>query len=69
MQMHWQMICADRQWCDFVSFDPRMPDHLMLYVQRVGRDAEMQTYLETEVAQFLAEVEADVNELQKKGTM
>jgi putative phage-type endonuclease len=69
MQMHWQMICADRQWCDFVSFDPRMPDHLMLYVQRVERDAEMQAYLETEVAQFLAEVEADVNELQKKGTM
>jgi len=69
MQMHWQMICADRQWCDFVSFDPRMPDHLMLYVQRVERDAEMQEYLETEVAQFLAEVEADVNELQKKGTV
>ena len=41
----------------------------MLYVQRVERDAEMQEYLETEVAQFLAEVEADVNELQKKGTM
>jgi putative phage-type endonuclease len=69
MQMHWQMICADRQWCDFVSFDPRMPDHLMLYVQRVERDADMQMYLETEVAKFLAEVEADVNELQKKGTM
>ena len=66
MQMQWQMICADRQWCDFVSFDPRMPDHLMLYVQRVERDAEMQAYLETEVAQFLQEVEADVNELNMK---
>jgi putative phage-type endonuclease len=67
MQMHWQMICADRQWCDFVSFDPRMPDHLMLYVQRVERDADMQMYLETEVAKFLQEVEQDVIELQKKG--
>jgi putative phage-type endonuclease len=36
LQMQWQMACADRQWCDFVSFDPRMPDHLMLYIQRVA---------------------------------
>jgi putative phage-type endonuclease len=67
LQMQWQMICAGRQWCDFVSFDPRMPDHLMLYVQRVERDADMQMYLETEVAKFLQEVEQDVIELQKKG--
>ena len=67
MQMQWQMICADRQWCDFVSFDPRMPGHLMLYVQRVKRDADMQMYLEAEVAKFLQEVEQDVIELQKKG--
>jgi putative phage-type endonuclease len=69
LQMQWQMACADRQWCDFVSFDPRMPDHLMLYIQRVERDNDMLTILEVEVAQFLKEVEADVNELQKKGTM
>ena len=69
LQMQWQMACADRQWCDFVSFDPRMPDHLMLYVQRIERDADMQAYLETEVAQFLNEVEADVNELNMKGTI
>ena len=61
--MQWQMICADRQWCDFVSFDPRMPDHLTLYVQRIERDPVMEVYLEAEVSQFLKEVEAQVNAL------
>lgn len=28
----------DRKWWDFCSFDPRMPKHLRLYVQRVYRD-------------------------------
>ena len=47
-----------RAWCDFVSFDPRMPDHLQVYVQRIKRD---DAYIETlagEVQAFLAEVEA-----------
>jgi len=67
MQMQWQMICADRQWCDFVSFDPRMPDHLMLYVQRVHRDNDMLETLENEVRAFLAEVDKDVKALSKIG--
>jgi putative phage-type endonuclease len=67
LQMQWQMACADRQWCDFVSFDPRMPDHLMLYVQRVERDNDMLAILEAEVSTFLSEVEADVKKLNKIG--
>lgn len=67
LQMQWQMRCADRQWCDFVSFDPRMPDHLMLYIQRVQRDDDMLATLESEVGAFLAEVDADVKALSKIG--
>ncbi|MGL4641093.1 MAG: lambda exonuclease family protein [Shewanella sp.] len=67
LQMQWQMRCADRQWCDFVSFDPRMPDHLMLYIQRVQRDDDMLATLESEVGTFLAEVDADVKALSKIG--
>ena len=67
LQMQWQMACADRQWCDFVSFDPRMPDHLMLYVQRVERDNDMLAILEAEVSTFLSEVEADVKKLNEIG--
>ena len=67
LQMQWQMACADRQWCDFVSFDPRMPEHLMMYVQRVQRDDDMLATLETEVRAFLAEVDEDVKALSKIG--
>lgn len=67
LQMQWQMACADRRWCDFVSFDPRMPDHLMLYIQRVQRDDEMLATLESEVAVFLEEVDEDVKALSKLG--
>ena len=67
LQMQWQMACADRQWCDFVSFDPRMPEHLMMYVQRIERDNEMLATLESEVRAFLAEVEEDVKALSKIG--
>ena len=67
LQMQWQMACADRQWCDFVSFDPRMPDHLMLYIARVHRDNDMLATLESEVAEFLAEVDKDVEALSELG--
>jgi putative phage-type endonuclease len=67
LQMQWQMACADRQWCDFVSYDPRMPDHLMLYIQRVQRDDDMLATLESEVRAFLAEVDEDVKALSKIG--
>ena len=38
LQMQWQMDCTDRAWCDFVSYDPRMPEHMRLHVVRVARD-------------------------------
>jgi putative phage-type endonuclease len=67
LQMQWQMACADRQWCDFVSYDPRMPEHLMLYIQRVQRDDNMLLTLENEVRAFLVEVDEDVKALSKIG--
>lgn len=67
LQMQWQMICADRQWCDFVSFDPRMPDHLTLYVQRIERDPVIEVYLEAEVSQFLKEVSEQLDALNQRG--
>ena len=37
-QMQWQMACCGRAWCDFVSFDPRLPAEMQMFVQRVARD-------------------------------
>lgn len=45
-----------RKWCDFISFDPRMPEGLQLYRQRIERDEKFISNLVAEVAQFLAEV-------------
>ena len=62
-QMQWQMACTERSWCDFVSFDPRMPEGLQLFVKRVDRDDLYIAELEKEVVQFLKEVDDKVNKL------
>lgn len=59
-QMQWQMACTGRDWCDFVSFDPRMPEEMQLFVKRLDRDDAMIAELEAAVTDFLAEVDADV---------
>ena len=66
IQMHWQMICTGRQWCDFVSFDPRMPEGLRLFIKRVHKDAALAKSLEDEVIKFLAEVEIKLEQLNKQ---
>ena len=68
-QMQWQMACTGRQWCDFVSFDPRLPTELQLFVKRVQRDNDYILNLEMEVILFLAELENKImklNELKEK---
>jgi len=62
-QMMWQMACTGRSWCDFVSYDPRMPEGLQLFTTRVPRDDKVIAELETEVEKFLEEVAAMVLEL------
>lgn len=65
-QMHWQMICTGRQWCDFVSFDPRMPGDMQLFIQRVPYDEALARELETEAWKFLAEVNDTIEKLNTK---
>ena len=64
IQMQWQMACTGRAWCDFVSFDPRLPEAYQLFIQRVPRDAERIVFLEQEVALFLEELEAKLDALE-----
>jgi putative phage-type endonuclease len=65
-QVQGQMWLTGREWCDFVSFDPRMPADLQLYVQRVQRNPEFIAGLEREIITFLGEVDAIVQKLQAK---
>lgn len=62
-QMQWQMACAGRAWCDFASYDPRLPAEMRLFVQRVRRDDALIVELEREVEAFLAELDAKVAQL------
>lgn len=62
-QMQWQMACTGRQWCDFASYDPRMPETMSLFVTRVARDNKRIEELEDEVRGFLAETAKKVESL------
>ncbi len=64
-QMTWQMVCTGRKWCDFVSYDPRLPDNLQLFIQRIELDEEYGKKLESEVKGFLEEVNEKVEKLRK----
>ena len=64
-QMQWQMACTKRKWCDFVSFDPRMPPETQLFIQRVERDKERITEFEGMVVEFLTEMNEKIDRLTK----
>jgi putative phage-type endonuclease len=64
-QMQFQMACTGRQWCDFVSFDNRLPTELQLFVKRVPRDNVFIRLIEGEIVQFLAELDDKINKLMK----
>ena len=65
-QMQWQMACTGRLWCNFVSFDPRLPDAFQLFVKRVERDAEYIAMLEKEVGLFLRDIENKIFKLNER---
>jgi len=64
-QMQFQMACTGRKWCDFVSFDNRLPEELQLFVKRVPRDDVYIRLIEAEIVQFLAELDDKINKLMK----
>jgi putative phage-type endonuclease len=57
-QCLWVMRCAGREWCDFVSYDPRLPKGLKLFTQRLMRDEERIQKIEAAVIAFNDEIEA-----------
>ena len=65
MQMQWQMACTAREYCDFVSYDPRLPEHLQLKVVHVQRDQKEIDFLEGEVKAFLAEMNEKLEKLKE----
>jgi putative phage-type endonuclease len=64
-QMLWQMECTGRKWCDFVSYDPRMPEDLKLFVKRFERDGKRLDGIRGMVADFIGELEDKLTALEK----
>ena len=63
-QIQFQMACTCRQWCDFVSYDPRLPENMRLFVRRVARDDKRIAELEAEAEAFLQDIEARIIQLE-----
>lgn len=62
-QLQSELWCTGRQWVDYVSFDPRMPPHLRLYIQRIPRDDDYIKMLHEECSAFNREIDAMVEKL------
>ena len=65
-QMQCQMAVTGRKWCDFVSFDPRLPEKLQLFIVRLDRDDEYISKMESVVQEFLNEVTSAVIGLKER---
>jgi len=66
IQMQAQMSVTGAKWCDFVSFDPRMPERSQMLIVNVPRDPEFILYMEAEIQQFLNEVATEVKLMENK---
>ncbi len=56
-QIQGALWITGREWVDFISYSPTLPEHLRLYTFRVMRDEEYIENLEAEVIRFLDEAE------------
>lgn len=65
-QMQFQMWITGMRWCDFVSYDPRLPANICLYRHCVERDSMYIDRLASEVETFLAEVEKTIANITEK---
>ncbi len=66
LQIQWQLACTGRKWCDFVSFDPRFPEAMTLFIKRLERDDARIAEIENQAVLFLNDVEAQVRILQQR---
>jgi putative phage-type endonuclease len=62
-QVQWQMACTGRKYCDFMSYDPRLPEQYRIYLERIDRDDLFIAQLEEIVVNFLKEVDEEISKL------
>lgn len=62
-QMIAQMACTNRNWCDFVSYDDRLPEQLQYKRQRFELDPVRHDRMLAEIVNFLTELDQLEQEL------
>ena len=65
-QIQMQLDCTERKWCDFVCYDPRMPEGAQLYVQRIERDEMFISTMREMIITFIKELNSDVEKVKNK---
>ncbi|HCR4036871.1 TPA: exonuclease, partial [Morganella morganii] len=65
LQMHGQMMCTGRRWCDFVSYDNRLPENLAYFKTRIVFDEGLASEIETEIREFTKELREEIEFLTK----
>lgn len=67
-QIQGQIWVCEREWCDFVSYDPRVVNGNPFFCVRVARDDDyIQSQLIPEVTRFVKELEQMISKLSFKG--
>ena len=66
LQIHGQMMCTDRAWCAFVSYDKSFPPHLQMVERMVERDHDLCAEIAHEVKVFNAELDLLMEELRSE---
>jgi putative phage-type endonuclease len=56
-QMQFNMLCAEREWWDFMSFDPRQQEGGKVFVRRLERDEKRIAEIEEQVVSLHADVD------------
>lgn len=62
-QMQAQMACTRRQWCDFVSFDDRLPEDIAYFCTRIQRDDAFIGVMLAETAAFLYDLQSELDQI------
>lgn len=65
LQMTGQMLCTNRKWCDYISYDPRLPENMQMYRKKLELDKKLADEIIEEVTKFNTEIGGLINELYK----
>ncbi|WP_338078290.1 lambda exonuclease family protein [Arsenophonus endosymbiont of Bemisia tabaci] len=63
LQMQGQMMCTGKSWCDFVSYDDRLPPNLSYYKIRIIKDDKLVNEIEQAVKTFIEKLKSEINKI------